>query len=264
MNQENFIKVINGNDIFYEKNLTWKELNLSSTLKSDIKKSIDVFLDSKDFYNKNNLPWKKGILLSGPEGVGKTKIIKTIISNYDFKPVTIASSINEDLIVSAFEYAETNGPSLLYFQNLDFLFDAGISTSLFLNLMDKISTENGLLVIVTANNLERLPNSIKERSFRFDKKYEIPLPNQRMIGEYLKKLFSNIISKQKCMELAKYAEKNQFSYSSIKEIYTSSFFQAMANNRKTPSSKDIDTVLECLMKDKLSLKSDMIDTSRYF
>lgn len=256
------VRVIDGDDIPYEKDLTWDNLFLPQNLKVEIKSLVENFLASKDFYQKNKMPWKRGILLYGAPGNGKSSLIKTIISNYNFKPVTIVPGADDSCIRDAFSYAEEQSPSLLFFEDLDSILEKNDISS-FLNLMDGISAKNGLLVVATANEIKKLKPSITDRPSRFDRKFEIPLPDQEMAYTYLKKWFGNLITTKKCKELAKFAEKYQFSYAYLKDIYISSMFEALSNNRKTPIQKDIDIALNRLVKEK-NINNKSVNTDKYF
>lgn len=259
------IRVIDGEDMPYSQDHSWEELFLPEKLKLEIKTLVENFLASKDFYLKNRIPWKRGVFFWGGPGNGKTSIIRTIIANYNFKPVTVVPSATDEAVREAFAYAEEQSPSLLYFEDLDSMLEGSVNPSSFLNLMDGISSKNGLLVIATANNVKRLQSNITDRPSRFDRKFEIPLPDQEMAYIYLKKWFGMFLSAKKCRELVKRTEKYDFSYAYLKELYISSMFEALSHNRKSPTEKDIENVLVRLIKDKMSLGiAKTINTEKYF
>lgn len=258
------IRVVEGEDIPYTKDHTWEELFLPDSIKNEVRGLVENFLASKDFYLENRIPWKRGILLYGKPGNGKTSIIRTIISNYNFKPVTIVAGANDEAVREAFSYAEEQSPSLLYFEDLDSLLEKSVDISSFLNLMDGISAKNGLLVIATANEVKKLKTNITDRPSRFDRKFEIPLPNAEMAYIYLKRWFGNLITASKGKELAKYAAKYEFSYAYLKELYISSMFEALAHNRKKPTEKDIQNALNRLVKDKNLLSGGSVNIDKYF
>lgn len=259
------IRVVDGEDLPYSKDSSWNELFLPQDIKDDLKGLVENFLSSRDFYLEKKIPWKRGILLYGKPGNGKTSIIRTIMSEYNFKPVTIVPGANDDAVREAFAYAEEQSPSLLYFEDLDSLLEKSVDISSFLNLMDGISTKNGLLVIATANEVKKLKPNITQRPSRFDRKFEIPLPNLEMAHIYLKRWFGSTIDTKKYKELSKYAEKYEFSYAYLKELYISSMFEALAHNRKSPSMKDIDNALNRLVKDKNILNGNgAINMDKYF
>lgn len=259
------IHVIDGDDIPYTKDSSWDDLFLPDTIKLEIKELVESFLVSKDFYKESKIPWKRGFLLFGQPGNGKTSIIRTIISEYNFKPVTFVPGANAESLRETFAYAEEQSPSLLYVEDLDSLIENGLDISTFLNLLDGISAKNGLLVIATANNVKLLKTNITRRPSRFDRKFEIPLPNQEMAYIYIKKWFGNIIKAPKCRELAKLSVKNELSYAHLKDLYISSMFEALAHKRKVPTVKDIDDSLVRVIKDKNLLNNgSTINTDKYF
>ena len=258
------IRVIEGEDLPYTKDHTWEDLFLPQEIKDQVKGLVENFLASKEFYLQNKIPWKRGVLLYGKPGNGKTSIIRTIMSVYNFKPVTILAGANDEAVREAFSYAEEQSPALLYFEDLDSLLEKSIDPSSFLNLMDGISAKNGLLVMATANEVKKLKANITDRPSRFDRKFEIPLPNAEMAYIYLKRWFGNLITVKKGRELAKYASKHEFSYAYLKELYISAMFEALANNRKAPTEKDVDTALSRLLKDKNLLNSGAVNMDKYF
>lgn len=257
------IRVVDGEDIPYVKENTWGDMFLPEDIKSDIKNLVENFLNSQDFYIEKNIPWKRGIFLYGAPGCGKSSIIRTIISEYNFKPITVAAGASNEAVNEAFRYAEEQSPSLLFFEDLDSLFESGIDISNFLNLMDGIATKNGLLVIATTNEIKKFKSNIIDRPSRFDRKFDIPLPSQEMAYTYLKKWFGSSLTAKKGKELAKHAESYKFSYAYLKELYISSMFEALSNNRNAPSEKDIQNALNNLKKDKNILGQKTISTDRY-
>ena len=243
------IHVVDGEDIPYERNSKWEDLFLPEELKTNIRMSVEGFLKSKKVYEDKGIPWKRGMIFYGHPGLGKTSLIKTIISNYDFKPVTISPGANEDALMDAFIYAESQSPALLFFEDLDSLLQE-INVSLFLNLMDGISSKNGLLVIATANELDKLKANIKERPSRFDRKFEIPQPNFDMAVKYIKKWFGTSLPEKNIKLLAECSIKYGFSYAYIKELYISSVYIAIGEDREKVLPSDVDAALKQLMEEK--------------
>jgi hypothetical protein len=258
------VRVVEGDDLPYTKDHTWEDLFLPQTIKDEIRSLVENFLASQDFYLENKIPWKRGILLYGKPGNGKTSIIRTIMSMYPFKPVTVVAGANDEAVREAFSYAEEQSPALLYFEDLDSLLEKSLDPSSFLNLMDGISAKNGLLIVATANEVKKLKANITDRPSRFDRKFEIPLPNAEMAYIYLKRWFGNRCTMKQCKDLAKYAAKHDFSYAYLKELYISAMFEALAHNRKAPTVKDIQNSLERLIKDKNLLNNGAVNMDKYF
>lgn len=194
---------------------------------------------------------------------GKTTIIKIVMSMYDFKPITVVPEANADAVREAFSYAQDVSPALLYFEDLGSLLEKHLDLSTFLNLMDGVATNNGLLVVATTNEIEKLKDSISDRPSRFDRKFEIPLPNYDLAYIYLKRWFGKMLTANKYKYLAKLAVDNRFSFDYLKEFYISSMFEALANKRSSPNSKDVEIALKKVMKDKSISKGVKINLDRY-
>ncbi len=261
----NHVYVAGGNEtITYTKDLGWDDLFLPETLKKDIRLAVEGWLAAKDIYKKAKVPWKRGVLLYGAPGCGKTSLIKTIIAQYDFKPVTIQVTSNTDaqVLAEAFEYAHNQVPSLLYIEDIDTLFNESSTTlSHFLNLMDGIGTNAGIFVIGTANNLSLLKESVIDRPSRFDRKWEIPLPCEEMTFKYLQKWFSEYLEDEILRSVSKQTHSNKFSYVYLKELYLTSVFNALAEGREKPLEDDLKKALVQMTHDKKKAKSGFAESS---
>ena len=250
------VHVVGGEGYPYTRDLSWDDVFLEDQLKTDIKNYIEGFLSSKHIYEKVKVPWRSGALFFGEPGNGKTSLIKTIISNYNFKPVTVQSGTqtNDDTITEAFEYAASQEPALFYIEDLDTLLGQTISLSHFLNMMDGVSTRNGLMVIATANDLSRLKESVTDRPSRFDRKWEIPLPNEEMSFKYLNKWFGDVLKPAEYKKIIKQTVENNFSFAYLKELYIGSVYNALADGREIPTVKDIEITKKRMLKDKENVK----------
>jgi ATPase family associated with various cellular activities (AAA) len=244
------IRVIDGEDISYDRDQSWDDIFLPQTLKSEIVSLAENFLNNKKFYQDNHIPYKRGVLLFGPPGCGKSSIIRTIISLYDFKPITVAPWASDDSLYEAFSYAESQSPALLYFEDLDSLLMNSVELSTILNLLDGIETKDGIFIMATANNIHHLPSNLTDRPSRFDRKLFIPLPDAAMATQYLTKWFGKMVPPSKIAEMGKKTAKYAFSYSHLKELYITTMFICVSAGRKTPAQADIDKALDILMEDR--------------
>lgn len=252
------IHVVGGEGLNYDRKASWDDLFLEGDLKIDIKNYVEGFLNSKHIYEKMGVNWKTGALLFGNPGLGKSSLIRTLIAQYNFKPVTVQSGAqtNDDTITEAFAYASSQEPALLYIEDLDTMLDKTISLSHFLNQMDGVSSRHGLMVIATANDLSKLKESVVDRPSRFDRKFEFPMPNLEMSKLYLKKWFSSILSDLEIAKIAKQTTELNFSFAYLKELYIGSVYTALADKREIPTLKDINITKKRMIKDKENVKNN--------
>lgn len=245
------IYVVGGESISYDCDLSWDDLIVSNDLKKEIKDSIEGFLNAESFYKENRIPWKRGMIFFGEPGCGKTQTLKIILSEYNFKPVTIMSGNPQKdmMLAEAFQFAEDHGPSLLFLEDLPELLN-GVDESHFLQLLDGVSSHEGLLVIATANDLSGIKSSLTDRPSRFDRKIHFPLPDKEMTIKFLKTRFKNIFKQKEYNDLAQKIMKHKFSFAYLKELYVTSAHIAISKNRKQQNYNDVEEALSILTKDK--------------
>lgn len=160
---------------------------LEKKVKDDIYDSIDHFFkENKDFYGKYNISHRRGILLYGEPGNGKTTLIKSLVGSIG-SPV-VYWQVNEytgsSSIKQVFDAAANIAPVVLVIEDLDSMPQHARST--FLNTLDGATTKQGIYLIGTTNYPERIDKALINRVGRFDRTYEIKLPTPELRVEYLK------------------------------------------------------------------------------
>ncbi|HUU87001.1 MAG TPA: ATP-binding protein [Candidatus Glassbacteria bacterium] len=254
INQVLEVKVFGGDDYIYDKNMNWKDLFLPNNLKKEIKLFIEDFLGSQKEFEKYNLPWKRGFIVHGPPGAGKTRLINTIISEYNLMPVTISGEDADDFtLAEAFKYAEQNGPSIIFLEELDELLDGSVDVRFLAELLDGMNPVNGVLVVATTNRLKELQKmkNIIDRPSRFDRKWKIPLPDESLAMKYLRKWFAK--SKLTTSILKPFVQQmvaNKFSYAHIKEFYITSMFIAKREKEEFPNVEALKEALSIIINEK--------------
>jgi SpoVK/Ycf46/Vps4 family AAA+-type ATPase len=163
----------------------------SKEIIDDIKK----FWKSKDKYDEYNYTHKRGILLYGKPGNGKTSIINLLTLELINKHNGIVFSINtpddlhdfKEFVPSVVRNIEPNRPIICTIEDIDsILSNYGHATkSSFLNLLDGSSQVTNIVYIATTNYPEQLEENITNRPSRFDRRYEIGLPDDDVRRVYI-------------------------------------------------------------------------------
>jgi transitional endoplasmic reticulum ATPase len=167
------------------KGSSWDDVILEPKMKSNLIEDVQGFFDSRALYQQFAVPWKRGVILHGVPGNGKTISIKALI-NYlagrdDPIPALYVKSFEnkcsgpQSSIKDIFEHARKMAPCLLVFEDLDSLVTKDVR-SYFLNEVDGLESNDGILMIGSTNHLNSLDPAISKRPSRFDRKYHFKVP----------------------------------------------------------------------------------------
>ncbi|KAF5359044.1 hypothetical protein D9758_004759 [Tetrapyrgos nigripes] len=210
----------------------WKDVILKDEFKKSLKKDVYGFFESEKLYKELGIPWKRGLILYGPPGNGKTISLKTIMKTCDamgYAPLYVKSFQSwqgeEASMQMVFGKARQLAPCLIILEDLDSLINDG-NRSFFLNQLDGLDGNDGLLVIGTTNHFDRLDPGISSRPSRFDRKYLFDDPDRDERVLYVK-YWQNKLKDNKSVtfpdsmvdEVADATDKFSFAY--LKEAFVS-------------------------------------------
>ncbi|OCK87812.1 P-loop containing nucleoside triphosphate hydrolase protein [Cenococcum geophilum 1.58] len=171
---------------------SWDEVILDPDMKTQLIEDVQGFFDSQAMYKELAVPWKRGIIFHGVPGNGKTISIKALMSSLYARPDAIPSLYVKSFetckgpqysIRSIFSQARQSAPCLLIFEDLDSLV-TDETRSYFLNEVDGLESNDGILMIGSTNHLDRLDQAISKRPSRFDRKYHFKLPGEQERAAY--------------------------------------------------------------------------------
>eukprot|EP00026_Physarum_polycephalum_P007699 Phypoly_transcript_07764.p1 GENE.Phypoly_transcript_07764~~Phypoly_transcript_07764.p1 ORF type:complete len:501 (+),score=89.62 Phypoly_transcript_07764:88-1590(+) len=152
---------------------------LSKGVKEELLTDLQTFRADKPFYRRHGIPYKRGYLLHGPPGCGKTSLITAVASHYDLTvcPIPIANpKITDNVIVSLMTSAPPD--SIIVIEDIDILFphhaaftrtNPGITYSGLINAMDGVTSTEDKIIVMTTNHRERLNMEALMRPGRIDK-----------------------------------------------------------------------------------------------
>lgn len=174
---------------------------LSPSIKDDIIKDIDCFKSRGPTYAALNIPYKRGYLLAGPPGTGKTSLIHAIASRYDcdIYKISLASKELNDSILGGL-FSNLPDSSIAIIEDIDCLFtdrdvksNEGVTFSGLLNAIDGIGNKHGHILFMTTNHKEKLDSSLI-RPGRADKHYYLDNPSDAAITQLIQRFRPNINS----------------------------------------------------------------------
>ncbi|MBS3680386.1 ATP-binding protein [Ornithinibacillus massiliensis] len=199
-----------------------EDVLLEESLKSDIFRSIDeFFLNSGQFFKQYNIPYKRGILLYGSPGNGKTTLVKSIAGSVSAPIVywQITEYTSSYSIREIFSKVLRLAPMVLVIEDIDSM--PTEARSVFLNTLDGATTKEGIFLIGTTNYPEKIDPALINRAGRFDRAYEIKQPDEVLRREYIvnKKGIDEFLTNSAIEELVQ--KTKGLSISQLNEIYMS-------------------------------------------
>lgn len=166
---------------------------LPSAELNDIIEDIEKFWQRADKYKNYGFLHKRGILLYGDPGAGKSGIIQLCTRYLIEKMGGIVINISKeeqvemyDKMLSSFRVIERNRPLIVIFEDIDAIAgEGGYSTSMMLNILDGVKQIDNVVYIATTNYPEKLEERITNRPSRFDRRYEILMPDDEVRRSYI-------------------------------------------------------------------------------
>lgn len=160
---------------------TDKLIDIASDVTIKINTIINKFLDSKSEYLKYGFLYKRGLILHGEPGSGKTCIVHSIcdrvIRQYDATVIHLSSEGTVEgflEIVEIFKNLQKDKLTVLIIEDLEFIANSNIESK-FLNLIDGDLTLPDCIVIGTTNYIEKIKERITNRPSRFDDRIHVPM-----------------------------------------------------------------------------------------
>jgi ATP-dependent 26S proteasome regulatory subunit len=208
------------------------------------------FLIAKDQYDALGIAWRRGAILMGPPGNGKTHFLRTLVQQLKIPCLYVQCLdhpyyTSEQLLDLVFDRARQLRPALLIFEDLDSLINEE-NRSFFLNQLDGFEKNTGLIVVATTNHPERIDSAILDRPSRFDRKYEFGLPSQSERQRFLY-LWRDKLSKlvpwngDAIPQLVEGSA--DFSYAYLKELMVSSLLRWLHGNSNPATRPPFEQVL---------------------
>lgn len=140
---------------------------LAPQIKEDLVVDLEKFIKTRDWYADRGVPYRRGYLLYGPPGSGKTSFIQAIAGhlNYNLCILNLAElTLTDDRLNHLMNSIPPR--SILVLEDIDSAFDekrkksndfgTGVTFSGLLNALDGVTSAEERIIFMTTNHPERL------------------------------------------------------------------------------------------------------------
>lgn len=182
---------------------SWSDIVLDAGVKREIWDNTVGFLLNRAELAGYGIPPKRGVILTGLPGTGKTLVCKALMAEcQDITCLTISASAmeHEYYLSLLYELAQQLAPTLTFIEDIDTIAqdrieygcNKGAVLLTLLSLLDGIEEHTEIVTVATTNFPEVLDKAIGRRPSRFDRIINIPEPDLGQRKQFIRQVCDKI------------------------------------------------------------------------
>jgi len=190
-----------------------------------LKDDFESFFEREAWFRENKLPFRRGYLLHGPPGNGKSTAIRAMMTSRGLTAYAMRlfdSQQDDSDLDHLFDIAVKNRPCMVLLEDLDRVFPktgetkSRISLQALLNALDGVGTGEGIVVVATANEPTILDPAILRRPGRFDRVVHFPNPSAELRLQYLQLLNPSLPARRLTLSVE---HSDGLSFAQLREVH---------------------------------------------
>jgi len=181
----------------------WDSIILDAGVKREIRSNTVGFLKKTEVWSALGIPPKRGVLLAGEPGTGKTIICKALMAEAEGLTCITTSAYalsDDDYITELYELAQDLAPCLVFIEDIDLIgqnreefgYQKGPALLALLAVLDGIEARSKIVTVATTNCLEALDRALSQRPARFDRVVKLTRPDLEQRRELIDRLCQRI------------------------------------------------------------------------
>ncbi len=194
-------------------------------------KEIETFWNKEQVFKEFKLTHKRGIMLWGPPGGGKTCTINLIMRDVVERDGVVIKFTNPGLFIEGMRVLreiQSETPVVVLMEDIDSIIEH-YEESPVLNILDGVESVRKVVFLATTNYPQLLGGRILNRPSRFDKRFKIDYPNEESRMIFFKHLCGDrkpedlkidLMPEDLKIDLTKWVkDTNKFSVAHLKELF---------------------------------------------
>lgn len=205
---------------YFEKKTTKSEklMRFTDATSDLVIEEIEAFWDLEEKFRESDIPYKRGMILYGPPGSGKTCTLRIAIENLTKRGGIVIDFGDTYMFKEGYEILRDihdDMPLIVLMEDLDAILRRN-SESEVMNVLDGVYDIDRTVFLATTNYPEQLGSRIMNRPSRFDKKIFIGMPSEEAREQYIR---SKLIDEDDATVKQWVKDTNGMSIAHLKELY---------------------------------------------
>jgi hypothetical protein len=199
-------------------------LRFPETNSEKVINEIKTFWEREENFLKHGLIYKRGIILWGSQGTGKSCTIQIIIQDVIERQGVVFKFNNPGLFIEGvrqFRQVQPNTPIVVLMEDIDAIIQQW-SESEVLNILDGVDQIQKVVFLATTNYPEMLGGRIMNRPSRFDKRFKMGNPSAESRKIYFEHIIDQETKKEFDINIDQWVEDTEnMSIAHLKELFVS-------------------------------------------